>query len=186
MSVRPEVVEVTDTTELVAAAGARFVETVVAAQRERGTASVVLTGGSNGIAILEWLRDNGSEIDWRSVDIWFGDDRFVPEADDERNSGQAREALLDHVDVDPARVFVMAPSDGSSATTSRPLPPITRVACASAATAPRAPPSTSTCSGWAVRATSTRCSRTPMPSPSERRRWSPSRTPPSRRRGASP
>lgn len=112
MSVRPEVVEVTDSTELVAAAGTRFVETVVAAQRERGTASVVLTGGSNGIAILEWLRDNGSGIDWRSVDIWFGDDRFVPEADDERNSGQAREALLDHVDVDPARVFVMAPSDG--------------------------------------------------------------------------
>ena len=113
MSARPEVVEVTDASELVEAAGRRFVETVVAAQRERGSASVVLTGGSNGIALLEWLRDNGSDIDWRSVDIWFGDDRFVPEADDERNSGQARDALLAHVDVDPDRVFVMAPSDGA-------------------------------------------------------------------------
>ncbi|GAA2049219.1 6-phosphogluconolactonase [Williamsia deligens] len=112
MSVRPEVVEVTDKTELVDAAGRRLVETVVAAQRDRGTASIVLTGGSNGIALLEWLRDNGSQIDWRSVDIWFGDDRFVPDDDDERNHGQAREALLDHVDVDPARVFAMAPSDG--------------------------------------------------------------------------
>lgn len=112
MSVRPEVVEVADVSELVQAAGGRLVETLVAAQRDRGSASVVLTGGSNGIALLEWLRDNGSDIDWRSVDIWFGDDRFVPEGDDERNVGQARDALLDHVDVDPDRVFVMAPSDG--------------------------------------------------------------------------
>jgi 6-phosphogluconolactonase len=113
VNARPEVVEVTDASELVEAAGRRFVETVVAAQRERGSASVVLTGGSNGIALLKWLRDNGSEIDWRLVDIWFGDDRFVPETDDERNSGQARDALLAHVDVDPDRVFTMAPSDGA-------------------------------------------------------------------------
>lgn len=108
----PEVVEVTDAAELVDAAGRRLVETVTAAQRERGSASLVLTGGSNGIALLEWLRDNGSDIDWRSVDIWFGDDRFVPDDDPDRNSGQARDALLAHVDVDPDRVFVMAPSDG--------------------------------------------------------------------------
>ncbi|MBT0568039.1 6-phosphogluconolactonase [Williamsia sp. CHRR-6] len=108
----PEVVVAEDKSELVAQAGARFVDTVRAAQAERGTASVVLTGGSNGIALLEWLREHSSGVDWSAVDVWFGDDRFVPHDDAERNHGQAATALLDHVRVDPARVFAMAPSDG--------------------------------------------------------------------------
>ncbi|GAA1463952.1 6-phosphogluconolactonase [Williamsia maris] len=108
----PEVVVAADPAELVAQAGRRLVDVVVAAQGDRGSASIVLTGGSNGIAILEWLRENSQGVDWRAVDVYFGDDRFVPRDDDERNHGQAARALLDHVDVDPARVFVMEPSDG--------------------------------------------------------------------------
>jgi len=108
----PEVVVTADSTELVATAGRRLVDVIVAAQSARGSASIVLTGGSNGIAILEWLRDNPHDVDWGEVDVYFGDDRFVPHDDDERNHGQAARALLDHVAVDPARVFVMEPSDG--------------------------------------------------------------------------
>ncbi|MBJ7288576.1 6-phosphogluconolactonase [Williamsia sp.] len=108
----PEIVIADDATELIAQAGRRLVDVIVAAQRDRGSASIVLTGGSNGIAILEWLRENSDGVDWRAVDVYFGDDRFVPRDDDERNYGQATHALLDHVDVDPDRVFVMEPSDG--------------------------------------------------------------------------
>ncbi len=108
----PEVVVAADKTALVEQAGQRLVDTIVAAQSERGSASVVLTGGSNGIALLEWLRTHADAVDWRAVDLYFGDDRFVPRDDDERNHGQAADALLDHVDVDPDRVFVMEPSDG--------------------------------------------------------------------------
>ncbi|OUC78653.1 6-phosphogluconolactonase [Gordonia lacunae] len=98
--------------ELIETAATRFVDLVTRAQAERGVASVVLTGGSNGIGILTALAADSGTIDWSRVDIYWGDDRFVPADDPERNSGQAREALLDKVPVDPSRVFPMAPSDG--------------------------------------------------------------------------
>ncbi len=44
--------------------------------------------------------------------MWWGDERYVPADDAERNDGQARAALLDHVPVDPARVHEMPASDG--------------------------------------------------------------------------
>ncbi|WP_439032854.1 6-phosphogluconolactonase [Gordonia terrae] len=98
--------------ELVTTAASRFVDLITRAQAERGVASVVLTGGSNGIGILSALAADSGTIDWSKVDIYWGDDRFVPADDPERNSGQAREALLDKVPVDPSRIFPMAPSDG--------------------------------------------------------------------------
>ncbi len=98
--------------ELVVTAAARFIDLVTRAQAERDVASIVLTGGSNGIGILSALATDSGTIDWSRVDLYWGDDRFVPADDPERNSGQARQALLDKVPVDPSRVFPMAPSDG--------------------------------------------------------------------------
>ncbi|CCQ16568.1 6-phosphogluconolactonase [Rhodococcus sp. AW25M09] len=101
-----------DSQALVDAARSRFVEVVTAAQADRGSASVVITGGGAGIGLLEALRKDSGSIDWSKVDIYFGDERFLPSGDPERNEVQAREALLDHVDVHPDRVFPMAASDG--------------------------------------------------------------------------
>lgn len=98
--------------ELVESAADDFIEVVREAQRERGVARVVLTGGSNGIAILHTLRESAGQLDWSNIEFYWGDDRFVPADDAERNSGQARRALLDHVAVDPNKVHEMAPSDG--------------------------------------------------------------------------
>lgn len=110
---RDDTVEVhPDTESLVAAAAARFVAVVVAAQAARGSASVVLTGGGTGIGLLELVRANPGDIDWSKLDIFWGDERFVPAGDPERNELQARTALLDHVPVDPARVHAVATSDG--------------------------------------------------------------------------
>ena len=44
--------------------------------------------------------------------LFWGDDRYVPAADDDRNDKQAREALLDHVDIPVANVHAMPASDG--------------------------------------------------------------------------
>ncbi|AOW92592.1 6-phosphogluconolactonase [Rhodococcus sp. WMMA185] len=104
-----------DTAALVAAAAALFVETVVRAQQERGSASVALTGGGTGIGLLEKVCENPGAIDWRALDIWWGDERYLPTGDPERNEVQARAALLDHVDIDTARVHPMAASDGEFA-----------------------------------------------------------------------
>lgn len=100
-----------DSDALVAAATERFIEVVTAAQAERGSASVALTGGGVGIAMLARLRENSGAIDWSKLDIYWGDDRFLPADDPERNEKQATDALLGHVPVDPARVHPMAPSD---------------------------------------------------------------------------
>lgn len=99
--------------ELVSTAATRFAATVAAAQDERGLATVALTGGSNGIALLRALAVDNGAIDWARVEIYWGDERFVAADDPERNELQAREALLDHVGVDPARVHAIPASDGA-------------------------------------------------------------------------
>ncbi|SFQ50381.1 6-phosphogluconolactonase [Amycolatopsis arida] len=111
---RTEVVVYATPRLLAAAAAARLVTRLVDLQAAKGSASLVLTGGGTGIAMLEQLRDSPARdaIDWRRLDVYWGDERFVPGGDPERNEKQAREALLDHVPVDPDRVHAMAPSDG--------------------------------------------------------------------------
>lgn len=99
--------------ELVAAAGDRLADAIEAAVAARGRALIVLTGGGTGIGLLRRLGDHASRIDWGCVHVYFGDDRFVPADDDERNEKQAREALLDHVAIPAGNIHAMAASDGA-------------------------------------------------------------------------
>src|SRR4051812_21706208 len=99
-----------DTTGLVAAAGDRLVEAITEAVDERGAAHIVLTGGGTGIGLLKRVGERGEKIDWSKVHLYWGDDRFVPEDDDERNYKQAREALLDHIDIPEANIHPMSAS----------------------------------------------------------------------------
>ncbi|MFE6229124.1 MULTISPECIES: 6-phosphogluconolactonase [unclassified Streptomyces] len=96
------------------AAAARLITRIVDAQSARGTASVVLTGGRNGNGLLAALGTAPARdaVDWSRLDLWWGDERFLPEGDPERNVTQAREALLDRVPLDPRRVHAMPASDG--------------------------------------------------------------------------
>jgi 6-phosphogluconolactonase len=101
-----------DKAALVAAVGDRLIGAITDAIARRGRALVVLTGGGTGIGLLEHIRDNGEAIDWSKVHLFWGDERFVPEDDDERNEKQAREALLNHIDIPAGNVHAMAASDG--------------------------------------------------------------------------
>jgi 6-phosphogluconolactonase len=101
-----------DTTALVAATGDRLVEAIADAIKRRGRALIVLTGGGTGTGLLKRVREQSDAIDWSKVHLFWGDDRFVPADDDERNEKQAREALIDHVDIPADNVHAMAPSDG--------------------------------------------------------------------------
>ena len=78
----------------------------------RGRALIVLTGGGNGIGLMKHLRTQGQRINWSKVHLFWGDERYVPEDDDERNEKQARAALLDHVEIPSSQVHPMAASDG--------------------------------------------------------------------------
>jgi 6-phosphogluconolactonase len=112
MSRAPMVVVHRDRALLAASAAARLVTAIVDAQSSRGEADVVLTGGSMGQEILASLGESAARdaIDWRRLNLWWGDERFLPAGDPERNETQAREALLDAVPLDPARVHPMPAS----------------------------------------------------------------------------
>ena len=72
-----------------------------------GVARLVLTGGGAGIGLLERIReieDADSRIDWSRVHVFFGDDRNVPVDHEDSNEGQARDALLNHVDIPEANI----------------------------------------------------------------------------------
>ena len=64
-------------------------------------------------------------VDWSRVDIWWGDERFLPAGDPERNETQARAALLDLLPLDPARVHPMPASDGPDGDDPEAAPPRT-------------------------------------------------------------
>ncbi|ULP45738.1 6-phosphogluconolactonase [Mycolicibacter virginiensis] len=101
-----------DADALVAAAGDRLANAVELAIAARGRALVVLTGGGNGIALLHRLGEHAARIDWTKVHLFFGDDRFVPADDADRNDKQAREALLGRIEIPAANVHAMPASDG--------------------------------------------------------------------------
>jgi len=108
----PTIEKFSDTAALVAGAGDRLIDAITGAIDKRGTAHIVLTGGGTGTGLLKRVGERGENIDWSKVHLYWGDDRFVPEDDDERNYKQAREALLDDIDIPAANVHPMAASGG--------------------------------------------------------------------------
>ncbi|MFC0863107.1 6-phosphogluconolactonase [Sphaerimonospora cavernae] len=114
----PTVIVHRDAEVLAQAVAARLITRLADTQAARGSAHLVLTGGSVGIATLAAVAGTAARdaIDWRTLDIWWGDERFLPDGDPERNETGARAALLDRVDVDPDRVHVMpGPDSGMTA-----------------------------------------------------------------------
>jgi 6-phosphogluconolactonase len=113
----PDVVVEADADALAGTVAAALVARLAAAQAVHGTASVVLTGGGIGIAVLERVAALAAEpiretVDWTAVEVWWGDERFVPASSDDRNEKQARRALLSKVGVPEEHIHAMPPSDG--------------------------------------------------------------------------
>lgn len=104
-----------DKSSLAGAVAARFITKAVDLIAEFDEASIVLAGGTMGSAVLEAINSSPARdsVDWSRVNVWWGDERWLPAGDPERNETQARAALLDHVRLDPARVHAFAASDSS-------------------------------------------------------------------------
>ncbi|MEU7902509.1 6-phosphogluconolactonase [Actinoplanes sp. NPDC049118] len=108
------VVVVPDADILASAVAARLVVRIIDAQAERGWASIVLTGGRVAAKVLRAVKElpASDAVDWSRIDLWWGDERFLPAGHPDRNETQARAALLDALALDPAHVHAMPASDG--------------------------------------------------------------------------
>ncbi len=78
--------------------------------------SVVLTGGTIARKVHTAVATHADRdrVDWSAVHLWWGDERFVPAGDEERNEGQARADLVDRLPFDPTKVHAVAADDGRS------------------------------------------------------------------------
>lgn len=110
-----EVLRHPDAQALALSAAGVLATRIIEGQADAGVARIVLTGGGIGTAVLAALalapaRD---AVDWSRVEFWWGDERYLPSGDPDRNETSARAALLDHVDTDPARVHAIEGPDRS-------------------------------------------------------------------------
>ncbi len=102
-----------DVDALTAAVAARFLTKLVDLLDDYDTANIVLTGGTVGAGTQRAIASSGmrNTIDWNRVHFWWGDERFVPKQDPERNEVQAREALLDRIAVPESNIHPFPASD---------------------------------------------------------------------------
>lgn len=108
---------VADAEALAQAAAALFHEALAAAVRDRGVATVALSGGSTPKRMGQLLAAEPyrSAVPWGNLEIFWGDERFVPLSSDDSNAGVAMRTFLDSVAVDPLRVHAWDTSDTTEA-----------------------------------------------------------------------
>lgn len=113
MSSELQVISHPDKNSLAAAGAERALAVLVDAQEQRGEATVVLTGGSMGGAVLSALAASArrEEVDWSRVNVWWSDERFVAGDSSERNCVQAAEAVGEALVLNPDRVHCVGSAD---------------------------------------------------------------------------
>lgn len=96
------------------AAAAEIVAIAQASVAARGRFTIALAGGTTPRRTYELLAGRYHDaIDWRRTDVMFGDERFVPPADERSNYHMVRDALLAYVPVADERVHPV-PTDAPS------------------------------------------------------------------------
>lgn len=103
-----------DAEALATAVAGELLNRLADAQAAGHEPQIALTGGSISELLHRELArlSPSTEVDWTRVVVWWGDDRFVPAADPDRNAGQARRAFLDAVGA--TQVHEMPSSDDAA------------------------------------------------------------------------
>lgn len=106
-----------DRESLAGSVAARFITKIIDVLEEQGEAHVVLTGGTMGSAVLQAIGDSPARgsVDWSRMSFWWGDERYLPHGDPERNDTQAKAALLDRLELSAHQVHSLpAPGEHPS------------------------------------------------------------------------
>ncbi|HET9647307.1 MAG TPA: 6-phosphogluconolactonase [Microlunatus sp.] len=91
----------------------RLVSRLAELQRDFRVPQVALTGGRIATRAYRHLAEEGphAAVDWSRVELWWGDERFVPAGDEDRNADATLDILRSTLPLDPERVHIMPPSD---------------------------------------------------------------------------
>lgn len=108
----PDVVVLPSADALAADVAARTVAALADAQRLRSRAALALTAGSIMEQIWTAMAADGAAVDWSRVDVFWGDERFVPADSPDRNDTPAEKLLFGAAPFSAARRFSMPASDG--------------------------------------------------------------------------
>jgi 6-phosphogluconolactonase len=95
----PSVVVFADLDTLADDAAQRIADGLIAAVAQRGRADLATTGGSTPAALYIRLTSEPlrSQVPWRDVHLWWGDDRYVPRDHPLSNVFAVDEILLDEI-----------------------------------------------------------------------------------------
>ena len=108
LTMKPDLRVCADLADLSRRAAEAAVGTINDAVRTAGTCSIVLSGGSTPRTLYSLLASEfRAQIPWAHVQVFWGDERYVPPEDARSNYRMAKETLLDHVPCPPANIHPM-------------------------------------------------------------------------------
>jgi 6-phosphogluconolactonase len=85
-----------------ASAIVRFLNEAIAM---RGSASLVLSGGSTPKAVYEMIAAEPASVPWKNVRLFWGDERCVPPTHPDSNYRMTRDALLSRIAIPDQNIF---------------------------------------------------------------------------------
>lgn len=96
-----------DTDELIIALAEAIRKVAEETIEARGQFNFVLSGGSSPRKLYELLASKTyrNKIDWKKTFFFFGDERFVPEKDSQRNSLMAQKAMFDRLKISNSHIL---------------------------------------------------------------------------------
>jgi 6-phosphogluconolactonase len=99
--------------EVAEALATRLMARLAEIQRDFRIPQLALTGGRIATKSYARLAAEGthSAVDWSRVELWWGDERFVPADDADRNAKQALDLLSEPLRLNTERIHVMPASD---------------------------------------------------------------------------
>ncbi len=111
---QPQVVQHRDADDLADRGAVRLLAKLIDLQADGRVAQLCLTGGRIALSLYARLGElvAGSELDPTRLELWWGDERFLPTDDPERNAGPTLALLAGHFTLDSGRTHPMPSADG--------------------------------------------------------------------------
>ncbi|TFG94173.1 MAG: 6-phosphogluconolactonase [Calditrichales bacterium] len=115
---RPNIKVYDNTGTLAAGMYNQFRELFTGQRSQNRPLHIALAGGSTPLAFYEFLAKRPvDDIHWKTIHLWWGDERCVPPDHSDSNYRMVREALLDHIDIGAQNIHrIRGESDPDSET----------------------------------------------------------------------